>query len=144
MVVSWLCLYNCMQSSLFYSSMHIFLTYQSYPSLLECINFSVFRENSKKVGVNLTLASHPLCACPLVINRAVTSYKVGLYYIATTGINTGLSVAGSFKMGKSVYTVLYVQFRNSSEEESTSGMGNPCAPHPLNITVRCLVPSSEQ
>ena len=29
-------------------------------------------------------------------------------------------------------TILYVQFRNSREGKSTSGVGNPCAPHPLN------------
>ena len=29
-------------------------------------------------------------------------------------------------------TILYVHFRNSREEKSASGVGNPCAPHPLN------------
>ena len=29
-------------------------------------------------------------------------------------------------------TILYVHFRNSREGKSTSGVGNPCAPHPLN------------
>ena len=29
-------------------------------------------------------------------------------------------------------TVLHVHFRNSMKGKSTSGVGNPCAPHPLN------------
>ena len=29
-------------------------------------------------------------------------------------------------------TLLYVHFRNSREGKSTSRVGNPCAPHPLN------------
>ena len=29
-------------------------------------------------------------------------------------------------------TILYVHFRNSMEGKSTSGVGNLCAPHPLN------------
>ena len=29
-------------------------------------------------------------------------------------------------------TILYVHFRNSRKGKSTSGGGNPCAPHPLN------------
>ena len=31
-----------------------------------------------------------------------------------------------------VNTILYVHFGNSREGKSTSGVGNSCAPHPLN------------
>ena len=32
-----------------------------------------------------------------------------------------------------ISTILYVHFGNSREEGLTSGVGNPCAPHPLKI-----------
>ena len=51
-------------------------------------------------------------------------------------------------------TILYVHFRNSREGKSTSGMGSPCAPNPLNkslsevhfisfahIDSRCIAPN---
>ena len=34
-------------------------------------------------------------------------------------------------------TVLYVHSRNSREGKSTSGVGNPCVPHPLNKSLLC-------
>ena len=38
-------------------------------------------------------------------------------------------------------TVFYVHFRNSREWKSTSGVGNPCAPHPLNKLLHSLAGS---
>ena len=50
---------------------------------------------------------------------------------------TGLSTAGSTGGGESdtvqyFSTILYLHFRNSREGKSTSEVGNPRAPHPLN------------
>ena len=56
----------------------------------------------------------------------------------SSGINTGLSTAGSSgARGKSdmfqhFSTILYVHFRNSRKGKSTSGVGNSSVPHPLN------------
>ena len=33
-------------------------------------------------------------------------------------------------------TILYVHFRNAREGKSTPGVGNSCAPHPLNKSLR--------
>ena len=44
-------------------------------------------------------------------------------------INTGLSIVDSLERGKSETCVFA---RNSREGKSTLGVGNPCAPHPLN------------
>ena len=58
--------------------------------------------------------------------------------VQEAGINIGLSIAGTSGGGRrgegwwnrTCYSLC--NFRNSREGKSTSGMGNPCAPHPLN------------
>ena len=39
-----------------------------------------------------------------------------------------------------INTILYVYFRNSREGKSTLGVGNPCAPHPLNKSLPAVEP----
>ena len=64
---------------------------------------------------------------------------MALFLLKSSGINTGLSSADSSGGGNQtcssallLFSMYIVHFRNSREGKSTSGVGNPCAPHPLN------------
>ena len=67
------------------------------------------------------------------------NFYANMLYIA--GSNTGLSDSIGGSSGGEIghvpvlSTILHVHFRNSREGKSTSGVGNPCAPHPLNISL---------
>ena len=54
-------------------------------------------------------------------------------------VHFGNSREGKSDMFQCSSTILYVHFRNSREGKSTSGVGNPCAPHPLSKSLTVCI-----